>query len=38
MIRHILSVLIQCSRGCGMYEQRLGACPTCGTTIYVPRA
>ncbi|MEU3020102.1 hypothetical protein ABZ635_22205 [Nocardiopsis sp. NPDC007018] len=34
----ILAAMMNCSRGCGMYDQRLGGCPTCGTTIYRPRA
>lgn len=31
-------VLINCSRGCGQYDARLGQCPKCGTVIYTPRA
>lgn len=40
MIRlaQILTAMINCSRGCGMYDQRLGSCPTCHTPIYQPRA
>lgn len=34
----ILSALIQCSKGHGMFDPRMGPCPVCKTTIYQPRA
>lgn len=38
MIRAILTVLIHCSSGHGMFDPRLGPCPTCKRPVYTPRA
>ncbi|WP_255351867.1 hypothetical protein [Nocardiopsis sp. NRRL B-16309] len=42
MIRARLSLIlfdfIQCSRGHGMFDPRMGPCPVCKTPVYVPRA
>lgn len=38
LIRHILTALIPCRSGHGMFDPSLGPCPVCERPVYTPRA